>query len=89
MVRHVLEAEHTYQWIIFNKGVIGNYVSPWEGRAYTSPDDEIMFAKPYREEFLDFVKGFTPEELENVEIIRADKKSAKAFGRLPSKDRLS
>ncbi len=73
MVRHVFEAEHIYQWIIFNKGVIGNYISPWEGRAYTSLDDEIMFAKSYREVFLEFVRGFTPEELDNVEIIRADK----------------
>jgi uncharacterized damage-inducible protein DinB len=73
MVRHVLEAEHIYQWIIFNKGVIGNYSSPWDGRPYTSLQDEINFAKPYREEFLEFVRGFTPEELENIEIIRADK----------------
>jgi uncharacterized damage-inducible protein DinB len=73
MVRHVLESEHIYQWIIFNKGVVGNYVSPWNGRPYISLEDEINFAKPYREEFLEFVKGFTPEELDNVEIIRADK----------------
>ena len=73
MVRHILESEHIYQWIIYNKGVLGTYVSPWDGRPYTNPDDEIYFAKPFREEFLDFVSGFTPEELETVEIIRAEK----------------
>jgi hypothetical protein len=73
MVRHVLESEHFYHWVIFNKGLIGNYVSPWGERPYSSLDDEIAFAKSHREEFLVFVKGFTPEELENVEVIRADK----------------
>src|SRR5882724_2822979 len=73
MVRHILESEHFYQWIIFNKGVLGNYASPWESRPYTNVEDEIQFTKPFREEFLDFVGGFTPEELETVEIIRADK----------------
>jgi uncharacterized damage-inducible protein DinB len=73
MIRHILESEHIYQWIIYNKGVPGTYVSPWEGRPYTSPGDEIQFAKPYRDEFLEFVSGFTPEELETVEIIRAEK----------------
>jgi uncharacterized damage-inducible protein DinB len=73
MVRHVLESEHFYHWIIFNKGAMGNHISPWEGKPYTTLEDEVSFAKPYRQEFLDFVRGFTPEELETVEIIRADK----------------
>jgi len=73
MVRHIFDSEQFYHWIIFNKGVVGNYTSPWEGRPYVSLEDEIGFAKPHRQEFIDFVRGFTPEELDNVEIIRPEK----------------
>jgi hypothetical protein len=45
-----------------------DYQSPWEGRPYTNLSDELKFAAPYRSEFLDMVKGFSVEEIDNIEI---------------------
>jgi uncharacterized damage-inducible protein DinB len=73
MVRHVFESEHAYHTIIENRGAKGaDYISPWENRPYTNVVDEVAFAKPYREAFLEMVRSFSAGDLTEVEIIRAE-----------------
>ena len=71
-VRHVLESPFIYQQIIKNRGDKGNLISPWEARLYTNIADEISFAQPYREDYLEMVRSFTPQDLLEIEIIRPE-----------------
>ena len=80
MVRHVLEAEHLFHIIVENRGNLGDYISPWENRPYTNLKDELDFAFPFREKFLDTVKKFKPEELSSIEIIRPEKGQRRRLG---------
>lgn len=71
MVRHVLESEHAYHYIVINRGAKSDeYISPWENREYISVEDEIEFARPFRESFLDMVKSFSEHDLVEIEIVR-------------------
>jgi len=79
MVRHVLDSEHFYHALATNRGDVSNYVSPWEGRPYTTLQDEIDFAKPYREKFLEDIRSFTPEDL-NTMIVRSDRDQKRLLG---------
>jgi uncharacterized damage-inducible protein DinB len=72
MVRHVLECQHLYHIIMERGGLLGDYVSPWTDRPFSTIRDEIEFAQPYRKEFLAAVKRFGPEELETIDIDRRD-----------------
>lgn len=80
MVRHVLESEHIYHIIVNNRGNLGNFISPWEGRPYTTLQDELDFAKPYRESFFSTIRSFTPEELDSIEIIRVERNQRRKLG---------
>jgi uncharacterized damage-inducible protein DinB len=80
MIRHVLETEHIYHIIVNNRGHLGGYVSPWENRSYNDLQDELDFAKPFREKFLETIKSFSPDDLTSVEIIRADKGQRRKLG---------
>lgn len=68
MIRHVLEAEYIYLQILKNQGDAQNVTSPYETRAFTSVSDELHFAQPYHELFIDFIKSLSNEELENIKI---------------------
>jgi uncharacterized damage-inducible protein DinB len=73
MVQHVLESEHIYQTIVKNRGTKDdNFMSPWENKGYTTVLDEIKFAGPYRLSFLEMVRSFSEQDLEEIEIIRAE-----------------
>jgi hypothetical protein len=76
----VLESEHIYHIIVNNRGNLGDFTSPWEGKPYTTLQDEINFAKLYREQFFETIRSFTPEELNSIEIIRADKGQRRRLG---------
>lgn len=41
-------------------------------KKFTSVDDELEFAQPYREEFLRYVKTISINDLENIEIDLSD-----------------
>ena len=80
LIRHVLEAD--YGWnIIINNGDMTGYQSPWEGRPYVSVHDELEFAKPYREVFLDSVRQFSAKELSETEIIHPGNGKRKNLGK--------
>ena len=70
MIRHVLESENIYHQIILYRGSPGNYESPLTGNPYTTIDDELRNAQPYREKFLKMVNNFTTRELEELYITR-------------------
>lgn len=72
MIRHVLESENIYHHIILHKGVLGDYESPLTGNPYTTVDDELRNAQPYREKFLKMVNGFSSKDLEEIYITRKE-----------------
>jgi uncharacterized damage-inducible protein DinB len=80
MVRHILESEHLFHKIVENRGNLGDYVSLWEGRIYTNLQDEIDFAKPYRENFFKTIKEFSSEDLSKIEIVRSEKNQRRILG---------
>lgn len=80
MIRHVLESENIYHHIILHRGVLGNYESPLTGNPYTTIDDELKNAQPYREKFLKMVNSFSGKELEEVYIVRKEKKQQRTLG---------
>lgn len=80
MVRHVLESENIYHHIILHRGELGNYESPLTGNPFTTIDEELKNAQPYREKFLKMVNSFTVKELEEVYITRKEKKQHRKLG---------
>lgn len=80
MIQHVLEAD--YGWnIIINNGSMTNYTTPWENRPYISVTDEIAFAEPYRNTFLDSVRQFSDLELSETEIVHPGNGEKKILGK--------
>lgn len=68
MIRHVLEAD--YGWnIIINNGNMANYQTPWKDRPLISVADELEFARPYRNAFIESVRQFSDRELAEKEIV--------------------
>jgi uncharacterized damage-inducible protein DinB len=80
MVRHVLQGENEYHQIILHRGDGETFVSPLANRPYTNVEDELAAAQPYREKFLRTVHAFTLKELEEVDIIRKEKKQQRKLG---------
>ncbi|WEK17465.1 MAG: DinB family protein [Candidatus Pedobacter colombiensis] len=80
MIRHVLEGEHLFHKILDNRGNIGDYVSPWKDIPYTNLQDELNFAKPYREKFLSAIKSFSADDLTSIEIVRSEKGQRRRLG---------
>src|SRR5437868_12489215 len=72
MVRHVLEGEHLYHKIVENRGNLGNYISPWEHKPYKDVSDELSFAQPFRDNFIQSLKSFSAQDLADIEIIRSE-----------------
>src|SRR6185369_17196902 len=59
MICHVMESENIYHQIILHSGALCNYESPLTGNPYTTIDDELRNAQPYREKFLKMVHSFS------------------------------
>jgi len=79
MIRHVLEAD--YGWnIIINNGSMTNYQTPWKNRPFGAVSDEIKFAKPYRNAFLESIRQFSATELNEKEIIHPGNGEKKNLG---------
>ena len=80
MIRHVLESENIYHHIILHHGGHGDNESPLTGNPYTTIDDELKNAQPYREKFLKMVHSFSLKELDEVYITRKEKKQHRKLG---------
>ncbi len=80
MIRHVLEAD--YGWnIIINNGSMTNYTTPWKNRPFMSITDELKFAEPYRNQFLESIRQFSDTELTEREIVHPGNGSKKILGK--------
>ncbi|MCE7996324.1 MAG: DinB family protein [Roseivirga sp.] len=80
MMRHVLETEHLYHVIIQNRGNLGDYASPWEGRPYKGLEEELEFAASYRADFINMVRSFSAEDLESIVINRTEVNQKRKLG---------
>jgi len=80
MIRHVLESENIFHHLVLHRGVLGDYVSPLTGNPFTTVDDELRNAQPYREKFLKMINSFTQKELEEVHITRKEKVQQRKLG---------
>lgn len=74
MIRHLLEGEFLYHQILIGRGskALSNLFNPYEAKEFISVDDELEFARPYREEFLKYIKTININDLENIEIDRSN-----------------
>lgn len=74
MIRHVLEGEFLYHQILLGRGshAIAYVSNPFESREFTTVDDELEFAKPYREDFLEYIRSIPANDLDNIKIDRSD-----------------
>jgi len=72
MIRHVLESEYYYHQAIKNKGSLPVFESPFEKRSFSTVDAELMFAEPFRNQFIETVKSFSEQDLKNIKIDRSD-----------------
>ena len=80
MIRHVLEAD--YGWnIIINNRSLTDYKTPWENRPFISVSDELEFAEPYRQTFLESVNQFSDRELNKTNIIHPGNGEIKILGK--------
>lgn len=80
MIRHVLESENIYHHIILHQGVLGDYESPLAKNPFSTVDDELKYAQPFREKFLKMVNSLSLKELEEVYITRKEKKQHRKLG---------
>ncbi|RKL65765.1 hypothetical protein CR203_19145 [Salipaludibacillus neizhouensis] len=74
MIRHLVEGEFLYHQLLIARGSKGltNLSNPFENKDFTSVDNEILFAQPYRENFLKYIKTISKSDLENIEIDRSN-----------------
>lgn len=74
MIRHLLEGEFLYHQVLLGGGSksLSNLSNPFEDKEFTTVDDELAFAKPYRREFLKYIKSISISDLENIKIDRSD-----------------
>ena len=80
MVRHVLEGENIYHHIILHRGELGAFESPLKSNPFSTIDDELKYAQPYREKFLQMVNGLIVKELDEVYITRTALKQHRKLG---------
>lgn len=80
MIRHVLEGENLFHHIILNGGVLGNYSCPLTGNPFTTIDDELRNAQPYREKFLKMINSFSVKDLEEEYSSRKEVKQRRKLG---------
>ena len=72
VVRHVLEGEYDYTRMLKSGASPAPGESPFAGRPYTSVEEELAFAEPYRRETLELVRSYSPEDLRAKKVDRSD-----------------
>src|SRR5690625_2153515 len=74
MIRHVLEGEYLYHQILVkhvSETAIDSH-NPYELKVFTTINEELEFAQPYRDKFLKFIKALNSNDLSNIKIDRSD-----------------
>jgi uncharacterized damage-inducible protein DinB len=79
-VRHVLEGEFLYTAMLNVRRSVPDDATPFTGRPFTTVDDEIAFALPFRGTLIRLVQSFRPEELTMLKVDRADKGYTRTLG---------
>jgi len=79
-VRHVLEGEYLYAQMLKTRRSVSDEATPFTRRPFTTIEDEISFADPFRSALLQFVESFAPEELDTVKVDRSDKGYVRSAG---------
>lgn len=79
IIRHVLQADFGWN-IIINRGDMTNYKTPWENRTFLSVKDEVEFAEPYRQVFLESINKFSDDEISEITIIHPGNGKEKILG---------
>ncbi|QDP41605.1 DinB family protein [Radiobacillus deserti] len=74
MIRHILEGEFLYHQVLIGRGskALSDLSNPFKDKDFTTVDNELTFAQPYRENFLNYIKTINVSDLENIEIDRSD-----------------
>ncbi|MGE6256358.1 DinB family protein [Heyndrickxia sporothermodurans] len=74
MIRHIIQGEYQYHQILTNRGSLSLEGSddPYASRAFITVEEELSFAQPYRQKFLDFVKSLSNDDLSNIKIDRSN-----------------
>lgn len=74
MIRHLLEGEFLYHQVLIGRGsnALSDLSNPFDGKNFTTVDNELIFAQPYREDFLEYIKTISNSDLENIEIDRSN-----------------
>lgn len=80
MVRHILEGEWLYHQMLKSGGNLDTKETPFADRVWTDVDDEIAFAEPFRNEFLDFVGSLSDEDLTKRKVDRSERGYVREFG---------
>lgn len=80
VIRHVLECEQLFHMRILKRGILTDYISPWTNKPIISLEDELTFAVPYRNEFLNMVRSFSAKDLDTIEIIGKAKTQTRKLG---------
>jgi hypothetical protein len=79
-VRHVLEDDFNYAEMLRSGGDLPPGPNPWHGRALGSVDDEVRFAAPFRQSFLDLVASFSERDLVERTVSRPSRGYVRSFG---------
>ncbi len=66
LVRQVLEKEIWQHHILVHKGASSRFQNPLHGNPYSSIEEELLNAQPYREKFLKTIHSFSDADLESV-----------------------
>jgi hypothetical protein len=60
MVRHVLEGEILYMWMLDRGESLESEDSPFTGREVTNVEDDVAFESPYRIQLIELIRSYTP-----------------------------
>ena len=80
MIRHVLESEYYYHLAIQNRGSLTAFDSPFEKQPFSTVNEELKFAEPFRNQFLEAIKQFSEEDLTRITIDRSDSGYIRSLG---------
>ncbi|UFT98433.1 DinB family protein [Radiobacillus kanasensis] len=74
MIRHILEGEFLYHQVLIGRGSEGliNVANPFVKKEFTTVEDDLIFSRPYRESFINYIRTISPNDLENIKIDRSD-----------------
>lgn len=70
VIRHLLQGEFLFHQVVIGRGgqALSNLINPFEDKTFLSVDDELEFAQPYREQFLQYMRTIRTNDLERIEI---------------------